>query len=122
MDYRKRASTASCGVGSKFAFGQFSYGVTHEVSDAWSKSSDSRDRGEVDGRLVTLTMKSAPGIRRCEATTEITSAGFKSGNILYSVRITRTRDSHGPIGTRPKTRVQPARRHRKARPHIATIT
>ena len=93
MDYRKRASTASGGVGSKFAFGQFSYGVIHEVSDGWSKSFDSRDRGEVDGRLVTLTMKSAPGIRRCEATTEITSAGLKSGNILYSVRITRTRDS-----------------------------
>ena len=47
MDYRKRASTASGGVGSKFAFAQFSYGVTHEVSDAWSKSFDSRDRGEV---------------------------------------------------------------------------
>ena len=93
MDYRKRASTASGGVGSKFAFGQFSYGVTHEVSDAWSKSFDSRDRGEVDGRLVTLMDGRAPGIRRGGVTSEITSAGFKSGNILYSVRITRTRDS-----------------------------
>ena len=37
MNYRKRASTAGGGVGSKFAFGQFSYGVTHNVSDAWSK-------------------------------------------------------------------------------------
>ena len=78
MDYRKRASTASGGVGSKFAFGQFSYGVTHEVSDAWSKSFDSRDRGEVDGRLVTLMDGRAPGIRRGGITSEITSGKQES--------------------------------------------
>ena len=47
MNFRKRAITASGGVSSKFAFGQFSYGVTHNVSDAMVENRSAQVTAEV---------------------------------------------------------------------------